>query len=71
MIESRHTAIGEDSFTCACDSCGTKTSKSDFPTPGDASDQARKEGFSTKYESMISPATWHCKGCQDKTAALN
>ena len=53
----------EPMWALTCDDCGVRTT-GQGETPGDAADQARKEGFSTKPgPTLTEPLTWACSGC--------
>jgi len=66
MILHKFGFYGEDQYTCACDGCSKKTTRQSFSTPGDATDQARKEGFTAKFKTPTSPAVWVCAECSSK-----
>lgn len=56
-----------------CDGCNVSTTKTSAE-PGDAADQARKEGFTTRIKNVLDPAHWFCRKCvceKDQTTAEN
>lgn len=60
MIQHKVSARKEDQYTVTCDTCGAATPHTNFETAGDAADHARHAGFTTRFTSLIAPATWQC-----------
>ncbi len=55
-------------WTCQCDYCGSQLKKLGLDA-GDASENARKEGFTTVSVRVESPMKWMCLSCKTKNTA--
>lgn len=57
-----------NTWTAVCDYCGTQLKKLGVD-PGDASENARKEGFTTVSVKVELPMKWICLSCKNKNTA--
>lgn len=55
-------------WTCSCDYCGAQIKKPGIDA-GDASENARKEGFTTVSVRVELPMKWICFSCKSKNTA--
>lgn len=57
-------------WTCCCDYCGSTVKKLGIDA-GDASENARKEGFKTISIKVELPMKWACKNCPPIKNTMN